>query len=300
MSIVTEQEIDSRAVAHCQRGFSMAALTPSDLDFVSHVAVFGGLKRDMLERVIAPASVVRFAKRQPVFRQNDFATAFFIVVRGWVKLYRITPAGEEVVIDVLAKGESLAVAAAFTGGRHAATAEAVSNSCIVRIPVKHVVRCMREMPEVALAVMASTFHHFHRVMQQIEQLKTQSGVQRVAEFVASLCPVDVGPCVVALPYDKGLIAGRLGIKPESLSRAFARLKSVGVEVRASCVAVSDVSRLRRLAADERCMSPVRRQSQNTNFRKYGTPSDGREPPMPAQLSRKMGMPLVKSATRTAI
>lgn len=278
----------------------MTALTPRDLDFVSHVAVFGGLKREMFERVIASASIVRFAKRQPFFRQGDFATAFFIVVRGWVKLYRITSAGEEVVIDVVTKGESLAVAAAFTGSRHPATAEAVSDSHIVRIPVDHVLRCMREMPEVALAMMASTFHHFHRVVQQIEQLKTQGGVQRVAEFVASLCPVDVGPCVVALPYDKGLIAGRLGIKPESLSRAFARLKSVGVEVHASCVAVSDVSRLRRLAADERCKSPFREPFQNTNRRKYGTLSNGREPPLPAQLSRKMAIPLIKSATTTAI
>ena len=49
--------------------------------------------------------------------------------------------------------------------------------------------------------------------------------RRVAEFLVALCPVDAGPCVVALPYDKETIAGRLGLRPESLSRAFGRLKS---------------------------------------------------------------------------
>jgi len=47
------------------------------------------------------------------------------------------------------------------------------------------------------------------------------------------------------------MAERLGLKPESLSRAFAKLRTVGVEVRASHVAIRDVARLRQLAADDR-------------------------------------------------
>jgi hypothetical protein len=54
-----------------------------------------------------------------------------------------------------------------------------------------------------------------------------------------------------LPYDKTLIAGELGLTPESLSRAFAKLRSIGVTVDASQVAVRDVARLRKLAADGR-------------------------------------------------
>ena len=100
-------------------------------------------------------------------------------------------------------------------------------------------------------MIAAASLHLHDLVQQIEQLKGQSGVQRVAEFLASLVPVDSGPCVIALPYDKALIAARLGLKPESLSRTFARLRSVGVVVQASHVAVRDAAKLRQIAADER-------------------------------------------------
>ena len=117
----------------------MVAPTHDDLDFASHGAVLGGLKRDMLERVIASASVRRFAKGQALFRQGDPATAFFIIVHGWVKLYRLTVAGDEVVIDVLTEGESLAVAVACTRRRHPVAAEAISNSRVLQIPVRHVV-----------------------------------------------------------------------------------------------------------------------------------------------------------------
>jgi hypothetical protein len=100
-------------------------------------------------------------------------------------------------------------------------------------------------------MIASTSQHLHHLVQQVEQLKAQSGVQRVAEFLASLCQIDHGPAMIALPYDKVLIAARLGLKPESLSRAFAKLRTIGVEVSASHVAIRDVARLYQLATDDR-------------------------------------------------
>ncbi|MCC6776026.1 MAG: Crp/Fnr family transcriptional regulator [Hyphomicrobiales bacterium] len=222
-----------------------------DLQIITQIAVFRGLKRETVEHIIVPATAVMLSPHDTLFRQGDPATAFFIVIEGWVKLYRITLSGEETVIHVLTKGESFAEAVAFTGARFPATAEAVSDARVVRIPADHIVRCIRESPDIALAMIASTSSHLHHLVQQVEQLKAQSGVQRVAEFLASLAPVEHGSCVIALPYDKVLIAARLGLKPESLSRAFAKLRSIGVAVHAAHVAVSDVGKLRQLAADER-------------------------------------------------
>jgi len=229
----------------------MSTPTSADIQIASSVAVFNGLKPAMIERLIAPASVVTLEDGQTLFRQGEPASAFFIMVDGWVKLYRITLAGDEAVISVFTRGASFAEAAAFTSGVYPASAEAVSDARVVRIPSDHVVRCIREVPDIALAMIASTSQHLHRLVQQVEQLKAQSGIQRVAEFLASLCPVDGSGCLISLPYDKALIAGRLGLKPESLSRAFAKLKSVGVDVRASQVVVRDVAQLRELAADDR-------------------------------------------------
>jgi CRP-like cAMP-binding protein len=226
-------------------------LTAGDLQMITRIAVFRGLKPETVEHIVAPASAVMLSPHQNLFRQGDPATAFFIVISGWVKLYRITLSGDETVIHILTQGDSFAEAVAFTGARYPATAEAVSDARIVRIPADHVVRCIRESPDIALAMIASTSQHLHRLVQQVEQLKAQSGVQRVAEFLASCCPVDHGSCVIALPYDKVLIAARLGIKPESLSRAFAKLRSIGVVVHASHVAVNDIGKLRQLASDER-------------------------------------------------
>jgi CRP-like cAMP-binding protein len=223
----------------------------SDLQIITRIAVFRGLKPETVEHIIAPATAVMLKAQECLFRQGDPATAFYINISGWVKLYRTTQAGEETVIHTMTKGDSFAEAVAFTGNRYPATAEAVSDARVVRIPANHIVRCIRENPDIALAMIASTSQHLHHLVQQVEQLKAQSGVQRVAEFLAALAPNDQGACVIALPYDKVLIAGRLGLKPESLSRVFAKLRSVGVDVHASHVVVRDIARLRQIAADDR-------------------------------------------------
>jgi CRP-like cAMP-binding protein len=226
-------------------------LTVGDLQIITRVAVFRGLKPETVQHVIAPATAVMLKPHELIMRQDEPATAFFIVIDGWVKLYRSTAAGDEAVIEMMTKGDSFAEAVAFTGNRYIATAEAASQARVGRIPADHLVQCIRDNPDIALAMVASISQHMHYLVQEVEQLKGHSGVQRVAEFLASLCVAEHGRCALALPYDKVLIAGRLGLTPESLSRAFARLRTIGVVVDASRVIVNDVAKLRQLATDDR-------------------------------------------------
>jgi len=226
-------------------------LTGGDLQIITRIAVFRGLKPETVAHMIAPATAVNVRAREPIVRQDEPATAFFIVIDGWVKLFRSNLAGDEAVIEIMTKGGSFAEAAALTGSRYLATAEAVSEARVARIPADHLVRCIRHNPDISISMIASICQHMHFLVQRVEQLKAQSGVQRLAEFLVSLALNQQGACALVLPYDKTLIAGELGLTPESLSRAFAKLRSIGVSVDASQVAVRDVGRLRKLAADGR-------------------------------------------------
>jgi CRP-like cAMP-binding protein len=229
----------------------MTAPAPVDFEIAAEVPVFSGLKPQALAVLLAEATVFNLRPGHTLFRQGEPAHAFFVILDGWIKLYRITPAGDEAVLNVLTRGESFAEAVTFTSGRYPATACAVTPARVMVIPASHVINCIREMPDVAIAMIASTSQHLHRMVQQIEQLMAQCATQRVAEFLASLAPNARGPCTITLPYDKSLIAGRLGLKPESLSRVFAKLRAVGVDVRASTVVVRDVALLCRLIACDR-------------------------------------------------
>ena len=148
-------------------------LTAGDLQIITRVAIFRGLRSETVEHIIAPATAVRLRSHDWLFRQGDPATAFFIVIEGWVKLFRITPSGDETVIHILTKGESFAEAVSFTGNRYPATAEAVTEARVGRIPADHVVRCIRESPDIALAMIASTSQHLHHLVQRTCDTRTR-------------------------------------------------------------------------------------------------------------------------------
>lgn len=224
-----------------------------DLATIGETALFNGLDQNTFDVILDDAVVHELTRGETVFLQGDKADAFYLVLDGWVKLFRLTPAGEEAIVNVFTKGQSFAEAAAFTGGRFPVSSEAVTDCRLLYIPVSRLFEKIKDQPEVGLALLASTSLHLHVLVQQIEQLKAHTGAQRVAEFLVELCPSSGDRCTIVLPYDKALIAGRLGMKPESLSRAFQRLRDYGVKVSSNKAEISDISLLRRLVDEERAI-----------------------------------------------
>lgn len=225
-------------------------LETADVAAVRSAPIFAGLPGPAFEALLAGAMVKQVNRGELLFVQGDPVSFFYVVLDGWVKVYRLTPSGGEAVVAVFTRGQSFAEAAAFVGGRFPASGEAVTDGRLLRIQSGHLLRLIRENPDVGLAMLASTSMHLHMLVQQIEQLKAHTGAQRVAEFLSSLCKEHAGVSRISLPYDKALIAGRLGMQPESLSRAFARLKQIGVHVDQNTAMIDDVGRLRRYAESE--------------------------------------------------
>jgi CRP-like cAMP-binding protein len=226
-------------------------LRAGDMDTVRRTAILGGLRKEALDGLLADASVKTPDRGETLFLQGDPASAIYIVLDGWVKLYRMTAAGEEAVVAVFARGQSFAEAAAFTGGVFPVSAETVTDCRLLVISARRLFDRISANPEIGLAMLASTSQHLHALVRQIQQLKAHTGAQRVAEFLLALAPVEDGACTIALPYDKALIAGHLGMKPESLSRAFQRLKETGVTINNNMASLSDVRLLRDFFEKER-------------------------------------------------
>lgn len=209
--------------------------------------LFASLPADLSDILLDAAHVVRLDRGQVLFRHGDEATAMHVMAEGWIKLYRIAPSGAEAVVGVMTRGQSFGEPIAPQRLPYPVTAEAVTGCELIAVPARVFLELLETRPEAAISILSATFLHMQGLVEQIEQLKARSGAQRVAEFLLELCPEGAESATVVLPYDKALIAGRLGMKPESLSRAFARLRELGVRVNQSSAAIASVSRLQALA-----------------------------------------------------
>ena len=277
-------------------------LLAGDMDAIRNTLVFGGLGTQTLDNLIADATVRECGRGEMLFVQGEPASYFFVVLDGWIKVYRITSAGEEAIVGTFTRGQTFAEAAAFTGGQFPASAEAVTEARILRIPARRLFDQIMKSPEIGLAMLASTSQHLHLLVRQVEQLKAHTGAQRVAEFLVSLAPAGAkGSCVIALPYDKTLLAGKLGLKPESLSRAFQRLKRCGVTMKRDKAVISDIACLVDFKEQERAevMRPQRNNADrleavfglideaNSRDPSHSTDADGRNLPAALLYGQRM-------------
>ncbi|MCC7427379.1 MAG: cyclic nucleotide-binding domain-containing protein [Alphaproteobacteria bacterium] len=227
------------------------ALGEDELRIVAETDMFRDLGRERTAKVLRDATVREYPAGTLLFLQGDESGACYIILDGWVKLFRSTVTGEEAVIGVLATGQSFAEAVALVGRPYPVSAQTVSPARLLRIPAAGLRATMRAEPDICITMLASTLRHLQLLVGEIEQLKAQTGAQRVAEFLLSLTEDASGPVTVDLPYDKTLIAGRLGMKPESLSRAFQRLRAHGVVVDQAQVKITSVGRLYEVTQVER-------------------------------------------------
>lgn len=232
-------------------------LDKGDMATARAAVLFASLPEELSSAIIKQSSSKSFKRGETIFIQGDIAQNIYIVLDGWVKLFRITPTGAEAVVGVFTKGRSFGEAVAFESGHYPVTAEAVTDSHVLLVRTSILASMMQGRPEIAMAILSSTFRHLHSLVAQVEQLKAHTGAQRVAEFLLDLCECQNGACTITLPYDKTLIAGRLGMQPQSLSRAFNRLEPLGVTISHNMAAIDDIDKLREYILEDRS-SPWRK------------------------------------------
>jgi len=218
------------------------ALPDRDLDVVMRVPLFKAMgpaiSRAMIDR--APRA---YARGEPVFHEGDPADGFFCIIEGWAKLTRLREDGDEVVVAIFSAGETFAEVAMFLGGRYPATCEAASPARILKIDAARLRSAVLAEPQLAFDMLAAASMRLRQLVDELEQLKAHSAPQRIADFFVRLAGAATGRAQIALPYEKALIASRLGMKPESFSRALLRLIPLGVVVERESVTIADVARL---------------------------------------------------------
>lgn len=218
-------------------------MTLDDWALVSQAPIFRAMGESLTRLLVRDRMPRLYERGEVIFRQDDPADSFFLVLHGWVKLYRELARGEEVVVALFSSGETFAEAVMFQGGRYPASAEVVSPSRVLRLDGNTLRRAIMQNPQIAFDMLAATSMHLKRLVEQIEQLKALSAPERIADFLLAQTGVRDGRAEIDLPYEKSLIANRLGMTAESFSRALMKLRALDVEVERASVVIHDVGRL---------------------------------------------------------
>jgi CRP-like cAMP-binding protein len=165
-----------------------------------------------------------------------------------VKLFRLSPEGDEKIIEVMRPGETFAEAVMFMGtkGHYPVNAESVGESRIFAFEQKTFLNLLRESSDASFGLLASMSRRLHMLVNQIESLTLQNATYRLVAYLLEQIPRNVKTSPeVQLTTPKAVIASRLAIQPETLSRILAKLRQGGlIEVHGNHITVRDVQALR--------------------------------------------------------
>jgi len=192
--------------------------------------LFVGLGNDDLRRIAGMVVPRNLDTGEYLFREGEPSKGFYIVRNGALCVHRVNAAGKEQVIHVFRAGESLAEATLTTDHGYPANARALQPSQILLIRKEGFVDMLRQMPELALRMLASMAVHLHVLVGQIEDLTLKDVETRLANWLVKQCPKPLGsdPVTLTLKGTKRSLAAELGTVSETFSRTLAKLRDLNL------------------------------------------------------------------------
>jgi CRP/FNR family transcriptional regulator len=208
---------------------------------------------DEAVRALAVGARVESVRRgETLATEGEAAERFGVVVTGRVRVYHLQADGRTLTLETLGSGEPFAIVAALAGGRYPAHADAATDATIAWLDRAALDELLSHEPAVARAVIGDLADRVLRLTSVVQTLALDVPGRLAAYlFQRSLAAGEATPegLVVPLGMTKTELASSLGTVPETLSRAFARLRDDGVlAVRGTKVVVLDVGALARLGS----------------------------------------------------
>ena len=207
--------------------------------------VFKDLDESALARMATISTLMTVPEGTVVCQQGVPAEQLLVVLEGQVALENTAPSGASAVVEVVPPGGHCMLSAVLSGLPNLMNARAVSAAKLIGIEADGLRTLMHQEISLASALLRAEALDFGAMVRQVCDLKLRTTAQRLGGYLLALTEQAAGNTVaLRLPFDKRLLAARLGCRQENLSRAFAALRQMGVETHGARVILHDIARLR--------------------------------------------------------
>ncbi len=223
---------------------------PDLISFLRDIPLFTELEEEDLEHVATHCRMQECGKGHLLFHEGDPYRGMYVVVRGGVKVFRLSPDGRETILHILFPPQTLAEIPMFAGADYPAHAECLADSRVLFIEKEGFLGLLRENPDLALRMLAGLSRRLRTLATQLEDITAHDVRTRVVhylleEFRRQHHPDRALP-LITLPISKSLLAAHIGTTLETLSRTMRKLEEEGlITMKGKTVLLQERERLER-------------------------------------------------------
>lgn len=200
--------------------------------YLSLLPLCADLPAPAIDRLAGSCQIRRLTRGDMVFRAGQRCDELLVIVYGRVKLFALSTAGQEKVIELVGPGQSFAEALMFSDAPCTLSAQALGDALILGLGKEVVREQIDQDPAFAMRLLSGMSRQMLGLIHDVQSHALSTGLQRVVDFLLAAppaqAPMPCGAITVALPASKATVASRLSLTPEYFSRVLRELETSGL------------------------------------------------------------------------
>lgn len=159
-----------------------------------------------------------------IFMQGDAASDLYLITRGRVRAFTLSPAGKETTLEVMEAGRIFGELALLSGSHRSVSIQTVTDCQIVTASTEKLLPLCLDSEELTMLIFRHMADTCNYLTHQISRLVQYDSVQKVADFL--LCEAESRGCT-KLPYTHQEIADSVSLNRVTVSRILSDFKEKG-------------------------------------------------------------------------
>lgn len=201
-------------------------------EWLRQVPAFRSLPEAVLVELAASARFKGFLPGQGLFSPGERCLGLPVLVKGRVRLYRVTEGGREQTLAVVTPCQTLGETSLFRpDGQYSSNATCLEGSTLLILPQSRLREVLAQSPELSWNLLSSFSQRVEALEARIEEMALLSLEQRLARHLTELArsgtALEAGGIRIELTMSTADLASLLGGARESLSRAMMRFRREG-------------------------------------------------------------------------
>jgi CRP/FNR family transcriptional regulator, nitrogen oxide reductase regulator len=199
---------------------------PPPEDLLQEIPFYRRLPPEERKRLAAVSRVKGYAKGETIFSEGAPADVFFTIVRGRVKIFKMTPAGKDLILEIFGAGDPLGAVAVYEDRPYPASALALEDTLCLLIRRQDFFALLERHPMLVRGLLLGLTRRLVELTNRLAELTGGRVEPRFARLFLKLSdqmgtPVQDGT-FIPLPLSRQELADLTGTTIETCIRIMSR------------------------------------------------------------------------------
>lgn len=222
------------------RNANQSLIKDKDRSLILDFPFFRDLSEATIHELFRLSNIKTHKKGSLLFLEGEPAARIYVIISGWVKIFKSATNGDETVEQMLSTGDLVIETSIFTNDKYFSSAQISNEARLMSFPASIYRSLLNKDLALALNSLKYLSQTSRTYLNQVDNNRLKSSKERVGWFLLKQFVEQKNPNTILLPYEKTIIASLLDMKPETFSRSLKSFKTKGLSSEKHQIQIKDI------------------------------------------------------------